>query len=245
MKPIVLGLTGSIAMGKSTVGAMLENMSIPVHEADRCVHDLYHPDHPARRSIAAIFPIYGFPEIYEKKTGVIKRKALGDLVFARDDLRQALEDVLHPLVQQDQQEFISRHGRLGRRIVCLDVPLLFETGWQEYVDYTLVVSAPAAVQRQRVLERLGMSEEKLNAILMRQMPDLEKCNRADYVIHTGLGRAHTMKMLRNALLDIRRKSNLFSEESLCAESKMKENNGDEALMHSTGTGIVSLDAVDI
>ena len=212
MKPVVLGLTGSIAMGKSTIGAMLENMGIPVHESDRSVHRLLEPDSPARPAFAAAFPVYEFPDIYEKPGDSINRAALGALVFGRDDLREALEGVLHPFVQQDQQEFIAGQGALGRSVVCLDIPLLFETGAEARIDYTLVVSAPASVQRQRALERAGMDENKLAGIMARQMPDAEKCRRADYVIKTGLGRAHSIKMLKEALLDIRMKSGLSSPE---------------------------------
>ncbi len=208
MKPIILGLTGSIAMGKSTIGAMLVNMGIPVHDADNCVHRLLGADSPARPDIAAAFPYYEFPELYEKKTKAMDRAKLGRLVFASDELRERLEGILHPLVQQDQQEFISKQTKLGRPVVCLDIPLLFEIGAEKSVDYTLVASAPLAMQQERALARPNMDEQKLEAILRRQMPDAEKCKRADYVIKTGLSRAHSMKLLKEALFDIRIKSGL-------------------------------------
>ncbi len=211
MKPIILGLTGSIAMGKSTVGAMLENMGIPVHDADACVHRLLEADSPARPEIATALPYYEFPELYEKKTRHINRAKLGKLVFACYKLRERLENILHPLVQQDQQEFIAKNAVMGRSIVCLDIPLLYETGAEKSVNYTLVASAPLAMQRERALERPTMDEEKLTAILARQMPDGEKCKRADYVIKTGLGRGHSMKLLKEALLDIRIKSGIIPD----------------------------------
>ncbi|MCK5384808.1 MAG: dephospho-CoA kinase [Alphaproteobacteria bacterium] len=208
MKPIILGLTGSIAMGKSTIGAMLENTGIPVHDADQCVHRLLEPDSPARPDIAAAFPYFEFPDLYKRKTYSMDRAKLGRLVFERNELRERLEDILHPLVRQDQQGFIAQQTMFGRSIVCLDIPLLFETRADKHIDYTLVVSAPLATQRQRALERENIDETILEAILARQMPDREKCKRADYVIKTGLGHSHSMKLLKEALLDIRIKSGL-------------------------------------
>lgn len=218
---IVLGLTGSIAMGKSTIGAMLETLRVPVHEADRAVHKYLQRDSEARAEIASVFPIYEFPDIYEKKTYEIKRSALGKLVFEFDDLREKLEAIIHPLVQKDQQEFIRKNATLGHDIVCLDIPLLFETGAEKRVNYTLVVSAPYLVQRQRVLERTHMNEEKFEGILARQMADSEKCSKADYIIKTGIGKAHSMKMLKEALLDIRIKSGLIPDPEL--EEDAEEN----------------------
>jgi len=225
MKPIILGLTGSIAMGKSTIGAMLGNMGIPVHDADACVHRLLEADSLARPDIAVAFPYYEFPELYVKKTHHIDRAKLGRLVFASDEMRERLEDILHPLVQQDQQEFIAKNAALGRSIVALDIPLLFEIGLEKYVDYTLVVSAPFAIQCQRALERPNMDESKLEAILTRQMPDTEKCKRADYVIKTGLGRGHSMKLLKEALLDIRIKSGLIPDPEAEEEGEEREMEG--------------------
>jgi dephospho-CoA kinase len=221
MKPIILGLTGSIAMGKSTIGAMLTNMGIPVHDADACVHRLLEAGSLARPEIAAAFPYYEFPELYEKKTRNVDRSRLGRLVFASDELRERLEGILHPLVRQDQQEFIARNAALGRSIICLDIPLLFETGADRDLDYTLVASAPLSMQRQRALERPNMDEAKLGSILARQMTDSEKCKRADYVIKTGLGRGHSMKLLKEALLDIRVKSGLTPDPETAEEGEEK------------------------
>ncbi len=189
-------------MGKSTVGAMMRTLSIPVHESDHAVHDLYKRKSPARAALAAAFPYYEFPQIYDRKTKDIKRKELGALVFKKPDLLEKLEAILHPMVQQSQQDFIRVNARKGVQIVALDIPLLFETGAEERVDYTITVSAPYFLQRERVLARPNMSEEKLQAILKTQMPDAEKCRRSDYVIKTGLGRAQTMRELKETLRDI-------------------------------------------
>ncbi len=202
---IVIGLTGSIGMGKSTIGAMMETMRIPVHESDEAVKELLKPDSVARPAIAAAFPAYEHPQIYDRKTKELKRKEFGDLIFKSDAHRKTLEDILHPLVQKSQNDFIREHIHKGMDMVCLDIPLLFEKNRQDDVDITITVSAPDFVQRERVLSRPGMTEEKFNAILERQMPDAEKCALSDYVIKTGIGRAHSMQELKEIIQDIRQK----------------------------------------
>lgn len=221
---IVLGLTGSIAMGKTTIGSMMKTMNIPVHESDHVVHKLLQRNSIARPAIAAAFPFFEHPEIYDRKTKDLKRKEFGDLIFNSDKHKATLESILHPLVQKSQNEFIRSETLKGRDIVCLDIPLLFETGADSRVDYTIVVSAPYFIQRERALSRPKMSEEKFNAILEQQMPDAEKCTRADYVIKTGLGRAHAMKSLKLALVDIRIKAGYIEDpdaEELQQENKIK------------------------
>tara|TARA_R110001592_G_scaffold3525_12_gene19928 strand:- start:24978 stop:25643 length:666 start_codon:yes stop_codon:yes gene_type:complete len=208
---IILGLTGSIAMGKSTVGSMMKTLHIPVHESDHAAHKLLKRNSEARAAIAAAFPIYEYPDIYDRKTFDIKRKELGVLIFNNAEHRAMLESIMHPLVREDQQDFLRKCRLKGHKIVCLDIPLLFETHAQKRVDYTLTVSAPYLVQKQRVMSRPNMNEEKFHHILERQLPDSEKCRRADYVIKTGLGRAHTMKALKNILIDIRIKSGLLPD----------------------------------
>ncbi|MCE7886481.1 MAG: dephospho-CoA kinase [Alphaproteobacteria bacterium PRO2] len=206
---IVIGLTGSIGMGKSTAAAMFESLRIPVHEADDEVHKLLSPGGKGARAVGAAFPYFQFPQIYGRKTksGVraIKRKELGKIVFHDEKQRKKLEKILHPLVRAAQADFIRKHKINGTKIVVLDIPLLFETGGENRVDYTLVVTAPRAVQRRRVLERPGMDEKRFRAILKQQMPDGEKRARADYVAHTGLGRAQTMKEIKAALADIKKR----------------------------------------
>lgn len=207
---IVIGLTGSIGMGKSTAAAMLETLKIPVHSADDAVHELLAPGGGAALAVGAAFPYFEFPKIYGRKTKsgarAIKRKEFGEIIFKNDKLRKKLENILHPLVQDEQNKFIRSGKNKGLDIIALDIPLLFEAGREEAVDYIIVVTAPYEIQRTRVLARPGMDEDKFQAILKRQMPDGEKCARADYVIHTGLGRAQTMQELKSALADIRKKN---------------------------------------
>jgi dephospho-CoA kinase len=204
---IVIGLTGSIGMGKSTIAAMLETEGVPVHEADEEVHALLAPGGKGFRAAAAAFPYFSYPQIYGRrgKTQFFKRPELGKIVFADDAARERLEGILHPLVRAAQSDFIRKNKIAGRPMAALDIPLLFETGGENLVDVTLVTSAPYEVQRARVLARPGMDEKKFHAILQRQMPDGEKCARADYIIHTGLGRAQTMKELKAALRSIKEK----------------------------------------
>lgn len=199
---IILGLTGSIGMGKTTIGSMLKNMGIPVHESDAAVHEFLSLGHPISYKVAAALPYYEYPRLYDKKTKAILRKELGALVFSDDEKRELLESILHPHVQESQRDFVRMSAAKGHKMVCLDIPLLFETGAEKRVDYTLVVSAPDFIQRQRVLSRPDMTEEKFRDILARQMPDAEKRKSTDYLILTGLGRAHSLKALKIALKDI-------------------------------------------
>ncbi len=199
-------------MGKSTVGAMMRGMGVPVHESDEAVHTLLKRDSPARPALAAAFPYYEYSELYQKKTYDFDRKALARLVFHDDEQRALLESILHPFVQAEQQDFIGEHARKGYDMACLDIPLLFETGAEQRVDYTITVSAPAFLQKQRAMARPNMSEEKFARIAARQMSDAEKCRRADYVIKTGIGRAHSMKALKGVLADIKIKSGLVLPE---------------------------------
>lgn len=208
---ITLGLTGSIAMGKSTIGTMMRRLGIPVHESDHTVHRLLKRNSEARPALAAAFPIYKYPEIYEKKTYALKRKEFGALIFNNEEYRKIVEAILHPLVREDQDNF-KRICRLRRHnFACLDIPLLFETRAEERVDYTITASAPYLIQRQRVLARQNMNEEKFEKILSRQMPDSEKCAQSDYVIKTGIGRAHSFKSLQVILDDIRKKEGLIPD----------------------------------
>jgi dephospho-CoA kinase len=203
---IVIGLTGSIGMGKSTAAGMLERIGIPVLDSDEVVHQSLKPGAKGTIKIGAAFPYSKYPEIYgpKNKSGKrgINRKALGKIVFADNAKRKKLESILHPLVQDAQREFIKRQEKLERQMVALDIPLLFETSAQKRVDYTIVVTAPAAIQKKRVLARPNMDEKKFRAILKNQMPDREKRKRADYVVRTGSGKAQTMKELKKVVADI-------------------------------------------
>jgi dephospho-CoA kinase len=186
---VIIGLTGSIAMGKTTVAGMFRRLGIPVHEADAAVHRLLGP---GGRAVAAVRWV--FPEVV--RGGRVDRTALGRAVFADPAALERLEGLLHPLVAEETAAFLRRAARRGARVVVLDVPLLLETGGERRCDIVAVVSAPAHIQRQRALARPGMSRERLGRILARQMPDAAKRRRADAVIRTGLTRADTFRQVR-------------------------------------------------
>ena len=204
---IVIGLTGSIGMGKSAAAAMLRQLGIAAHEADDEVHKLLSPGGAGALALTAEFPYFRYPHIYGRKDKnghrPIDRKKLGKIIFNNDKARLRLEAILHPLVRESQADFIRKQGAMGRDIVVLDIPLLFETGGESRVDYIITVSAPYFIQRMRVLSRSGMDEKKFHAILERQTPDAEKRARADFIVHTGLSRGYTMKQLKAIIRDIR------------------------------------------
>ena len=193
---ILLGLTGSIGMGKSTAAQALRRLGVPVHDADAAVHRLLAPGGRAVAAVLAAFPDVGTPE------GGIDRRALGTRVFGDAAALKRLEAILHPLVGAAKRRFLAAAARRRRRLVVLDIPLLFETGGERACDAVLVVSAPAFLQRQRVLARPGMTPEQFQAILAKQLPDAAKRRRTPYVISTGLGRRVSLDRLRAALRDI-------------------------------------------
>jgi dephospho-CoA kinase len=177
---IILGLTGSIGMGKSETARMFKRLGVPVYDADAIVHGLYREGGAAVDPIATRFPGAVI-------NGAVDRQALGRLVLGKPDELRALETIVHPLTAQAQISFLDKAREMRASLVVLDVPLLFETGADKRVDKVLVVSAPPELQRARVLAREGMTEEKLNSILAKQMPDAEKRARADFVLHTNRG----------------------------------------------------------
>ena len=177
--PVVLGLTGSIGMGKSATAAMFAALGVPVHDADAAVHALYGPGGAAAAAIGA-----AFPGVLDPRGGV-DRTRLRAAVLGAPDRMAALEAIVHPLVRAASAAFLARHA--GAPLVVLDVPLLFETGGEARCDAVAVVSAPPEVQRARVLARPGMTEAAFAAILAKQMPDAEKRARADFVIDTSRG----------------------------------------------------------
>lgn len=175
---IIVGLTGSIGMGKSTVAAMFAEEGAPGFDSDAAVHQLYAPGGAAVAAVEAAFPGV-------VKDGAVDRLALSARVVGDAEAIKRLEAIVHPLVREAQMRFLQGQREAGTRVVILDIPLLFEGGGDRLVDKTVVVSAPADVQRARVLTRPGMTEAKFEAILSRQMPDLEKRARADFVIDTS------------------------------------------------------------
>lgn len=189
---IIIGLTGSIGMGKSTAASMLRRLGCPISDADATVHALMGPSGAALPAITAVFPEAVGP-------GGVDRRALGNAVFGKPRELKKLESILHPLVSRERDRFLRLSAGRRAPVVVLDVPLLFETDGDRLCDLTLCVSAPAMVQRGRVLARAGMTREKLADILARQMPDREKRARADLTIPTGLGRRLTLRHLRQAV----------------------------------------------
>ncbi|MDF1610497.1 dephospho-CoA kinase [Hoeflea sp. YIM 152468] len=175
---IIIGLTGSIGMGKSTTSDMFKAKGIPVNSADEIVHQLYSGE--AAPLIEAEFP-------GTVAHGVVNRTLLSERLMAAPEGYKRLEAIIHPLVRAKERDFIEAARRRGEAMVLLDIPLLFETGATDRVDTIIVVSCAPDIQRQRVLARPGMSKDKYESILARQTPDAEKRARADYVIDTGHG----------------------------------------------------------
>ncbi|MER9442580.1 dephospho-CoA kinase [Mesorhizobium sp. M0340] len=175
---ILLGLTGSIGMGKSTTAKMFAEAGVPVHDSDEAVHRLYAGK--AAPLVEAAFP-------GTTRSGAVDRAALAERVLGDAPALKRLEAIIHPLVRADADAFLAENRAAGAPLAVLDIPLLFETGGGNRVDKVVVVTAPPEVQRARVLARPGMNEEKLASILARQVPDAEKRRRADFVIDTGQG----------------------------------------------------------
>lgn len=185
----VLGVTGSIGMGKSTAMAMLACMGVPVFSADACVHRLLAPSGGAVAAVAQAFP-------GTAAAGAISRHALAKAVFGRPDALARLEAILHPLVRAAEIAFIRRQNRARRPLCALDIPLLFETGAESLCNAVVVLTAPPFVQEGRVLSRPAMTAARLAAVRARQMPETEKIARADFVVATGLGKRDTWRALR-------------------------------------------------
>lgn len=178
---IILGLTGSIGMGKSTTAQMFRQLNICVHDADKTVHDLYKNE--AVTPLGELFPSAII-------NGAVDRQILGGLVLNNPDNMIQLENIVHPLVRLKETEFLDKARKNGEQLVVLDIPLLFETGGDKRVDAILVVTADEKIQAGRVLSRTGMDQSKFDAILSKQTPDKEKKQRADFIIDTGLGLDH-------------------------------------------------------
>jgi dephospho-CoA kinase len=175
---LLLGLTGSIGMGKSTTADMFRAEGAPVYDSDRLVHDIYVG--PAAMEIERAFP-------GATAGGAVDRNRLASLVLGDAEAMKRLEAIVHPLVWEGRRRFLEEQARRGVKIAVLDIPLLFETGADKDVDAIVVVTAPKSLQRARVLSRANMTEEKFESILGRQTPDEEKRRRADFIVHTDAG----------------------------------------------------------
>lgn len=193
----VLGLTGSIGMGKSTAARAFRRLRVPVFDADAAVHRLQARGGAAVRPIEAAFP-------GTTKDGRVDREALRNRVLGDPATLRVLERIVHPLVRRAERAFLAACRRRGEGLAVLDIPLLFETKGEGRVDAVIVVSAPAATQRARVLARGGMTPERLAAILARQMPDAEKRRRADHVVRTGLSRHAAQRQIKVIVRRLRR-----------------------------------------
>lgn len=191
---IILGLTGSIGMGKTTAANMFAQAGIPVHSADETVHRLY-----AGRAAALIEA--AFPGTVIDAT--VDRQKLSAAVLGDEAAMKRLEAIVHPLVREEEAAFLQNADEAGADIVVLDIPLLFETGADSRVDQVAVVSAPAPIQRQRVLSRPGMTELKLDAILARQMPDAQKRERADFIIDSSSSFEETRRQIGDIIAKLR------------------------------------------
>jgi dephospho-CoA kinase len=187
----ILGLTGSLGMGKSTTARFFAEEGVPVHDADAVVHRLY--DGEAAAAIEAAFP-------GTTVGGRVDRDKLAVRVLGDAAALKRLEAIVHPLVHEAERRLLAEARGRGEKVAVLDIPLLFETGGEKRVDAVVVVSAPPEVQRSRVLQRPGMSVEKLDAILAKQMPDEEKRRRADFVVDTSRGLEPARAQVR-AILD--------------------------------------------
>ncbi|MFB9953348.1 dephospho-CoA kinase [Rhizobium puerariae] len=191
---IVIGLTGSIGMGKSTTAKMFAEEGIPVNDSDAVVHDLYRTD--------AVEPVgKAFPGTIAD--GVIDRRELSRQLAVAPEKFPILESIVHPLVRQREADFLKHHRQAGTGLVLLDIPLLFEVKAESRVDVIVVVTCDPQIQWERVLARPGMTEEKLAMILSRQLPDSEKRKRADFLVDTGLGLEAARERVREIIASLR------------------------------------------
>lgn len=196
---VVLGLTGSIAMGKSTASKAFHAFGVPVFDADAAVHRLF------SRGGAAVQPVLSaFPDCPDPSGG-IDRTALGRQVFDNPEALRRLERIVHPLVREGQRRFLAKQAADRMPLTVMDIPLLYETGGERLMDAIAVVSAPAFLQAQRVLRRPGMTRERLDAILHRQMPDGMKRKRADFIIPTGLDKRSALEVIATIIDDLARR----------------------------------------
>jgi dephospho-CoA kinase len=194
----ILGLTGSVGMGKSATAKMFAEEGVPVHDADAAVHALYEGE--AVQPIEAAFP-------GTTADGKVDRLKLGERVIGHADEIRRLERIVHPLVAAVRDEFLAEARRRGAKVAVLDIPLLYETGGESLCDAVVVVSAPAQIQRERVLARPGMTEAKFAALLAKQMPDVDKRARADFVVDTSKGFDAARAQVRDILAQVAKMAN--------------------------------------
>jgi len=192
---MIIGLTGSIAMGKSATSDMFQKLGYPVFDADSAVHKLYANGGEAAKQIAAIYP-----DVMDE--GAVDRKLLAQKIADDETVLPQIEKMVHPLVGALEKAFITKHQKAGTKLIIMDIPLLFEAGRQGDVDIIVVVSAPAALQRQRALQRPGMTAEKLEYIIARQLPDEEKRARADYVIKTDISLENAFEQVKSIVREL-------------------------------------------
>jgi dephospho-CoA kinase len=195
---IIIGLTGSIGMGKSTAAAMFRSLGVPVQDSDAAVHAMFAKGGAAVEAVGRAFPGV-------VKDGAVDRAALGKLVYGDKAALRKLESIVHPLVGKARDAFMAEMRARHEPVVVLDIPLLFEAKLDRLCDATVVVSAPRFLQEARVLSRPGMTRERFERILAQQMSDAEKRRRADFVVATGVGRAHSLNRLKQIVRLVRRK----------------------------------------
>jgi len=193
---IIIGLTGSIAMGKSATAKIFISFGVPVFDADSCVHELMGYNGKLVTIIAR-----EFPSAIEKRNNFkyVNRSKLGNIIFKNDNLKEKLEKIIHPQVVKERKKWKQAAIRKGQKIICYDVPLLFETKGEKVCDEVVVASAPLFIQRQRALKRKNMNLQKLNYIVKAQMSDAEKRKRADFIVNTGNGHRFSRNQVKNIL----------------------------------------------
>lgn len=195
---LIVGLTGSIGMGKSTTAQMFREEGVAVHDSDAAVHAIYRG--PQSEAIERAFP-------GSTRDGVVDRARLAAMTLGRPEEIARLESIVHPLVQELRRAFLAAERERGAAISVVDVPLLYETGAEKAVDKIVVVTASPEIQRERVLARPGMTEEKFSAILARQLPDSQKRERADFVVHTDRGLEAAREEVRAIIAALRQEKN--------------------------------------
>lgn len=198
-RPFIIGLTGSIGMGKSETAKLFARLGVPVHDADATVHALYDKGGLAVDAIAAEFPD-------AIRNGAVDRATLAKRVTGDEAAMKRLEALVHPLVVREREEFLAAAAKGGAHLVVFDIPLLFETGREKEVDVVVVTSAPHHVQRERVLARPAMTPERFDAIHARQVPDAEKRAKADFVVETDKGLDHAFERVKEIMAELSRRA---------------------------------------